>query len=142
MDLDAAPTYQWASNLLLAIVVQLLGQDNAHAQYSYVKHPKVLVEQGATVAVLPAKPLRAYVYCIIASPAKGETLAPSVVTMGDSASGVPMYFPDHRPQLWANSDEVWVYSDQVARSLAPSLSISERLGRTSSVAPSDKQNPM
>src|SRR5215813_7380335 len=89
--------------LVLALAVQLVSLGRAHAQYSYVKHSNVLVEQGATVAVLPANPLRAFVYCTIASPSKGETLAPSVVTMGNGTIAVPIYFPDRRPQLWANS---------------------------------------
>ena len=121
--------------LFLGVVVQLLSQGNAYAQYAYVTHPNVLVEKGATVAVLPANPLREFVYCTIASPAKGETLAPSVVTMGDSVSGVPVYFPDRPPRPWANSDEVWVHSDQVA--LISCTELEKRRAGPSQ----DKQNP-
>jgi hypothetical protein len=37
--------------------------------------PNALVNQRATTAVLPANPLRAFVYCVIASPGKGQPLA-------------------------------------------------------------------
>jgi hypothetical protein len=100
--------------LLLALAVQLLTLGTAHSQYAYVTHPDVLVEQAATTAVLPANPLRAFVYCVIASPKKGEPFAPTVVTMGNTTTGVPVHFPDRRPQLWANAGEVWVFSDQIA----------------------------
>jgi hypothetical protein len=100
------------SLLSLATLLFILG--NAHAQYVYIKHPEVLVTQGATTAVLPANPLRAFVYCVIASPLKGEPLAPSVVTMGDATTGVAVYYPDHPPQLWASTGAVWVFSDQIA----------------------------
>jgi hypothetical protein len=62
--------------LPVSLAVLFLTLGNAHAQYVYVKHPEVLVKQGATTAVLPANPLRAFVYCVIASPGKGEPLAP------------------------------------------------------------------
>jgi hypothetical protein len=99
---------------LVSLATLLLTLGNAHAQYVYVKHPEVLVKQGATTAVLPANPLRAFVYCVIASPGKGEPLAPSVVRMGDATTGVAVHYPDHPPQLWANTGAVWVFSDQVA----------------------------
>jgi hypothetical protein len=75
--------------LLLALAILFLTLGKAHAQYAYVRHPNALVKQGATTAVLPANPLRAFVYCLIASPGKGQPLAPSVVTMGDATKGVP-----------------------------------------------------
>jgi hypothetical protein len=96
--------------LAFAALLLTLGE----AQYAYITHPNVLVEQRATVAVLLANPLRAFVYCVIASPGKGQPLAPSVVTMGDAITGVAVHYPDHRPQLWGNTGAVWVYSDQVA----------------------------
>ena len=100
--------------LHLAFAALLLTLGEAHAQYAYVTHPNVLVEQRATVAVLPANPLRAFAYCVIASPGKGEPLAPSVVRMGDATRGVPVQYPDRPPKFWASTGEVWVYSDQVA----------------------------
>jgi hypothetical protein len=96
----------------LAVLFLTLGK--AHTQYVYVKHPEVLIKQGATTAVLPANPLRAFVYCVIASPGKGEPLAPSVVTMGDAITGVAVRYLDHPLQLWANTGVVWVFSDQIA----------------------------
>jgi hypothetical protein len=99
--------------LLLAFAALFLGLGKAHAQYAYVKHPDVLVEPGATIAVLPANPLRAFVYCVIASPGEGEPLAPSVVKMGATTS-VPVQYPDSPPKLWASTDKVWVFSDQLA----------------------------
>jgi hypothetical protein len=99
--------------LLVSLATLLLTLGNAHAQYVYVKHPGVLVKQGATTAVLPANPLRAFVYCVIAVPGKGEPLAPSVVTMGDATTGVAVHYLDQPPQLWANTG-AWVFSDQVA----------------------------
>ena len=50
--------------LLLALAAQLLALGKAHAQYAYVTHSNALVEQDATTAVLPANPLRAFVYCV------------------------------------------------------------------------------
>jgi hypothetical protein len=100
--------------LLVSLAALFLTLGKGHAQYAYVKHPEVLVKQGATTAVLPANPLRAFVYCVIASPGKGEPLAPFVVTMGDATTGVPVHYPDRPPQLWGNTGAVWVYSDQVA----------------------------
>jgi hypothetical protein len=79
--------------LLLALAVQLLSLGKAHAQYAYVTHPNVLVDQGATVAVLPANPLRAFVYCIIASPRKGDALAPSAVLWAALQLEYPYTFP-------------------------------------------------
>ena len=128
--------------LFFAVTVQLLLQGKAHAQYAYVTHPNVLVDQGATVAVLPANPLRAFVYCIIASPRKGDTLAPSVVTMGNAATGVPVYFPDHPAKPWANSGEVWVSSDQVALISCTELVDRRKASRTSAAPSPDKQNPL
>jgi hypothetical protein len=96
--------------LFLALAVQLLSLGKAHAQHAYVTHPNTLFDQRATVAVLTANPLRAFVYCVIVNPGKGETLAPSVVTMGNGTNAVPVYFPDRRPQLWANSGKVWAGS--------------------------------
>jgi hypothetical protein len=95
--------------LLVSLATLLLTLGNAHALYVYVKHPEVFVKQGATTAVLPANPLRAYVYCIIVSPGKGDPLAPSVVTMGDAATGVAVHYSDDPPQLWANTGAVWVF---------------------------------
>ena len=89
--------------LFFVLAVQLLSLGKAHAQYAYVTHPDALVDQGVTVAVLPANPLRAFVYCTIASPRKGDMLAPSVVTMGNATTGVPVYFPDRPAKPWANS---------------------------------------
>lgn len=128
--------------LLLALAVQLLSLGKAHAQYAYVTHPNVLVDQGATVAVLPANPLRAFVYCIIASPRKGDALAPSAVTMGSPAAGVPVYFPDRPPKPWANSGEVWVFSDQVALISCTELVNRRKASRTSAAPSPNKQNPM
>ena len=126
--------------LSLALAVQLVSLAKAHAQYAYVTHPNVLVDQGATVAVLPANPLRAFVYCTIASPRKGDALAPSVVTMGNATSGVLVYFPDRPAKPWANSGEVWVSSDQVALISCTELVDRRKASRTS-VAPSpDRQN--
>jgi hypothetical protein len=99
--------------LLLAFAALFLTLGEAHAQYAYVKHPDAVVQQGATT-VLPANPFRAFVYCVIASPGKGEPLAPSVVRMGDATRGVPVQYPDRPPKFWASTGEVWVYSDQVA----------------------------
>ena len=107
-----------------------------------MKHSNLLVEKGATVAVLPANPLRAYVYCTIASPGKSDALAPSVVTMGNSTIAVPVHFPDRRPQLWANSGEVWVYSDQIALISCTELVHKRKAAPASAAPPSDKQNPM
>jgi hypothetical protein len=128
--------------LLLALAVQLLSLGKAHAQYAYVTHPNVLVDQGATVAVLPANPLRAFVYCIIASPRKGDALAPSAVTMGSPAAGGPVYFPDRPPKPWANSGEVWVFSDQVALISCTELVNRRKASRTSAAPSPNKQNPM
>ena len=128
--------------LSLALAVQLVSLAKAHAQYAYVTHPNVLVDQGATVAVLPANALRAFVYCIIASPRKGEALAPSVVTMGNATSGVLVYFPDRPAKPWANSGEVWVSSDQVALISCTELVDRRKASRTSAAPSPDKQNPM
>ena len=100
--------------LLLTLALQLLTLGTAHSQYAYVRHPAVLVQQGATVAVLPANPLRAFVYCVITSPSKGEAFAPSIVILGNATAGVPISYPDRAPQLWGNSGDVWVFSDQIA----------------------------
>jgi hypothetical protein len=128
--------------LFLAVAVQLLSQGKAHAQYAYVTHPNVLVDQGATVAVLPANPLRAFVYCMIASPWRGETLAPSVVTMGNATTGLPVYFPDRPAKPWANSGEVWVFSDQAALVSCTELVDKRKASRTSAAPSLDRQNPM
>jgi hypothetical protein len=98
----------------LVLAASRLMSSKAHAQYAYVKHPDALVEPGTTVAVLPANPLRAFVYCVIANPAKGESLAPSVVTMGDAKTRVPVQYPDRPPRLWGSTGIVWVFSDQMA----------------------------
>jgi hypothetical protein len=98
----------------LALPVFWLMLGKARAQYAYVKHPGALVESGTTTAVLPANPLRAFVYCVIASPHKGEPLAPSVVTMGDATTGVAVHYPDRPPQVWGSTGMVWVFSDQTA----------------------------
>ena len=97
---------------VFCLMCLMLGK--ARAQYAYVKHPGALVESRATTAVLPANPLRAFVYCVIASPGKGEPLAPSVVTMGDATTGVAVHYPDRPPQLWGSTGMVWVFSDQTA----------------------------
>jgi hypothetical protein len=123
--------------LFLALGVQLLSLGKAHAQYAYVTHPNILVDQGATVAVLPANPLRAFVYCVIVNPRKGETLAPSVVAMGNGTIAVSVYFSDRRPQLWASSDEVWVFSDQAALISCTELVEKRRAGPSP-----DKQKPL
>jgi hypothetical protein len=99
---------------LLALAVLCLMLGKAHAQYAYVTHPNALVNQRATTAVLPANPLRAFVYCVIASPGKGQPLAPSVVTMGDATTDVLVQYPDRPPQLWGNTGAVRVFSDQTA----------------------------
>ena len=99
---------------LLALAVLCLMLGTARAQYAYVTHRDALVESRATTAVLPANPFRAFVYCVIASPGKGEPLAPSVVTMGDATTGVAVHYPDRAPQLWASTGMVWVFSDQTA----------------------------
>jgi hypothetical protein len=98
--------------LLLALAAQLFTLGKAHAQYAYVTHSGALVEQDATTAVLPANPLRAFVYCVVASPGKGEPLAPSVVKMGDATTSVPVQYPDRPLKLWGSSSKVWVFSDQ------------------------------
>jgi hypothetical protein len=98
--------------LVLAALCLMLGK--ARAQYAYVKHPDALVESRTTTAVLPANPFRAFVYCVIASPGEGEPLAPSVVTMGDAITGVPVQYPDRKPKFWGNTGTVWVLSDQAA----------------------------
>ena len=128
--------------LSLALAVQLVSLAEAHAQYAYVTHPNLLVDQGATVAVLPANPLRAFVYCTIASPRKGDALAPSVVTMGNATSGVLVYFPDRPAKPWANSGEVWVSSDQAALISCTELVDRRKASRTSAAPSPDKQNPM
>ncbi len=99
---------------LLAFSVLFLTLEGAYPQYAYVTHLVAVVEQGATIAVLPANPLRAFVYCVIASPGKDEPLAPSVVRMGGATTGVRVQYPDNPPQLWGNTGEVWVFSDQIA----------------------------
>lgn len=96
----------------LAALCITLGK--AHAQYAYVKHSEVLVQRGATTAVLPENRLRAFVYCVVTSPGKSEPLAPSVVTMGDATTGVAVHYPDRPPQPWGNTGAVWVFSDQIA----------------------------
>ena len=58
--------------LARAVFCLMLGK--ARAQYAYVKHPGALVESRATTAVLPANPLRAFVYCVIASPIRVSRL--------------------------------------------------------------------
>jgi hypothetical protein len=100
--------------LLISLTTLLFTLGEADAQYVYIKHPEVLVRQGATTAVLPANPLRAFVYCVIAGPSKGEPLAPNVVTMGDATTGLAVHYPDHSPQLWASTGAVWILSDQTA----------------------------
>lgn len=119
--------------MLLAFAALFLMSAEAHAQYAYVTHPNVLVVQGATTAVLPANPLRLFVYCVIASPGKGEPLAPSVVTMGDATTGVAVHYPDRPPQLWGNTGEVWVFSDQIALISCTEFVKWQRLGRTPDV---------
>ena len=120
--------------LLLALAAQLLALGKAHAQYAYVTHSGALVEQDATTAVLPANPLRAFVYCVIASPGKGETLAPSVVKMGDATTGVPVQYPDRSPKLWASTGKVWIFSDQTALISCTELVRGQKRGRASKTA--------
>lgn len=100
--------------LLVSLAALSLTLGKAHAQYAYVKHPGVLVKRSTTTPVLLANPLRAFVYCVIASPGKSEPLAPSVATMGDARTGVAVQYPDSPPQLWGNTGAVWVFSDQIA----------------------------
>jgi len=120
--------------LLLALAAQLLALGKAHAQYAYVTHSNALVEQDATTAVLPANPLRAFVYCVIASPGKGEPLAPSVVKMGDATTSMPVQFPDRPPKLWGSSSKVWVFSDQTALISCTELVRRQKVGRTPEAA--------
>jgi len=104
----------------------------AHAQYAYVTYPGAVIEQGATTAVLPANPLRAFVYCVIVSPDKGEPLAPLVVKMGNPTTGsVPIQYPDRPPQPWGNTGEVWIFSDQVALISCTELVRRQKQDRTS-----------
>lgn len=121
--------------LLLAFPALFLTLGEAHAQYAYITRSKVLVEQHATVAVLSANPLRAFVYCVIASPGKGEALAPSVVTMGDATTGVPVQYPDRPPKLWASTGEVWAFSDQTALISCTELVRKQNLGSASKTTP-------
>ena len=121
---------------LLAFSALFLALGKARAQYAYVTHPDVLVGESATTAVLPANPLRAFVYCIIASPGKGEPLAPSVVIMGDATIGVPIQHSDRPPPLWGNTGKVWIFSDQIALISCTELVRRRKLGRTSGTAPS------
>jgi len=103
--------------------------------------PGALVQLWATTAVLPANPLRAFVYCVIASPGKGEPLAPSVVTMGDATTGVPVQYPDRPPQVGGNAGAVWVFSDQTALISCTELAIppyrKPQHGDTSQTEPSN-----
>ena len=86
-----------------------------HTQYAYVTHPDAVVERNAITAVMPENPFRAFVYCVIASPGKGEPLAPFVVKMGNPTTGsVPVQYPDRPPQLWGSTGSVWIFSDQLA----------------------------
>jgi hypothetical protein len=122
--------------LLLAFAALFLTLGEAHAQYAYVTHPNLLVEQRATTAVLPANPLRVFVYCVIASPGKGESLAPSVVRMGNATRGVTVQYPDRPPKLWASTGEVWVFSDQTALiSCTEFVTRQKLLGRAPEPAP-------
>jgi hypothetical protein len=97
--------------LLIATALSLL-VGKAEAQYAYFRHPDALAEGGETVPVLAANPNRAFVYCVIASPGKGEPLAQSVVKMGNAMSAVPVQYPGQPSRLWANTGAVWVFSDQ------------------------------
>ena len=120
--------------LLLALAAVFLTLGKARAQYAYVTSNAV-VEQRATTAVLPANPLRVFVYCIIASPGKGEPLAPSVVKMGDATTGVPVQYPDRPPKLWASTRKVWVFSDQTALISCTELVRRQKRDRASETAP-------
>jgi hypothetical protein len=120
--------------LLLGFAALLLTLGEAHAQYVYVTRPSVLVEQRATVAVLPENRLRAFVYCVIASPGKGEALAPSIVAMGDGRTAVAVQYPDRPPQVWGNTGEVWVFSDQIALISCTELVKEPKLGRAAKTA--------
>ena len=121
--------------LLLALAAQLLALGKAHAQYAYVTHSNALVEQDATTAVLPANPLRAFVYCVVASPGKGQPLAPSVVKMGDATTSVPLQYPDRPPKLWGSSSKVWVFSDQTALISCTELVRKQNLGNAPKTTP-------
>jgi hypothetical protein len=100
--------------LPVSFVALLFALGAAHAQWAYVTHPSVLIKEGTTAAVLPANPHRAFVYCVIASPGKGQPFAPSVVIMGNAATRIRVQYPDRPPQLWGNTGVVWVFSDQIA----------------------------
>jgi hypothetical protein len=137
-----ATVSQWTGleHLLLAFPALFLTLGEAHAQYAYITRSKVLVEQHATVAVLSANlylQIRSapFVYCVIASPGKGEALAPSVVTMGDATTGVPVQYPDRPPKLWASTGEVWVFSDQTALISCTELVRKQNLGSASKTTP-------
>ena len=87
----------------LALAVWCLMLGKARAQYAYVTHPNALVESRATTAVLPANPLRAFVYCVIASPGKGEPLARFLVVTNRAKSpqqAWPYTTQIAHPQLW------------------------------------------
>ncbi len=120
--------------LLLALAAVFLTLGKARAQYAYVTSNAV-VEQRATTAVLPTNPLRVFVYCIIASPGKGEPLAPSVVKMGDATTGVPVQYPDRPPKLWASTSKVWVFSDQTALISCTELVRKQNLGSAPKTTP-------
>jgi hypothetical protein len=121
--------------LLLALAALFLTLGEAHAQYAYVTHPGAVVEQAATTALLPANPFRAFVYCVIASPGRGEPLAPSVVRMGDATTAVPVQYPDRPPKLWASTSKVWVFSDQTALISCTELVRRQKRDRASETAP-------
>src|SRR3981189_82218 len=80
----------------------------------HMSHPTQWSNNVRPTALLPANPFRAFVYCVIASPGKGEPLPPSVVRMGDATAAVPVQYPDRPPKLWASTSKVWVFSDQTA----------------------------
>lgn len=101
-------------SLLAFSALFFLTSEGAYPQYAYVTHLGTVVEPGAPTAVLPANPLRAFVYCLIASPGKGEPLAPSFVTLGNTTTRVRVQYPDQPPQPWGSTGEIWATSDQIA----------------------------
>jgi hypothetical protein len=103
-----------SSVLMLALAGQLLMPGVAQSQYTYVTHPSVLVRQGVMTEMLPSNPLRVFVYCVIASPKRGEPFAPSYAWIGNVVTGVRVEYPDRAPQVWGSTSEIWVFSDQVA----------------------------
>ena len=103
-----------AGVLMLALAAQLLIPAVEQSQYTYVKHPSVLVQRGVMTEMMPSNPLRVFAYCMIASPKRGEPFAPSHAWMGNGRIGVRVEYPDRAPQIWGNTGEIWVAADQIA----------------------------